>query len=391
MAPFISHLLSRNPKFDTSYTSDALRKQWIKPNDTFSVLLILGGDVIGRALAQLTGSGFTPVTFSFGWVAYSVSALLSAMGENKLMPPDPDCRCKVINGKNGYSRENTSWILGRIIRDYGFWMDAKIMEKTDQVLAKKMKELRLSVKPKIAGLVVSIYKPDEASQAKVARKDRIYWSGVASIVLQLGIAVIPLGLYGDWGVFIITAAGICLAMATGLLPQWKREKWACRENAKDSYILTRGNGSQHAIVILGTKHGLNLEDLASGQTNVTVNATYSTCIALFILCALWILLLITATGLTENTWYLLAVGMLGIFQNTFAASAARRPSNFGIPLKFVDVYGDTKVMETLYAIERKYPGIGRSIRNEFFTGELRPKEIEEWEKIERMRSQTISS
>lgn len=66
MAPLALRLLSRNPDFDMSYTSDALRGQWSKPSDAFSVLLILGGDVIGRALAQLTGSGFAPVTFSFG-------------------------------------------------------------------------------------------------------------------------------------------------------------------------------------------------------------------------------------------------------------------------------------------------------------------------------------
>lgn len=300
------------------------------------------------------------------------------MGENKLMPPNPDCKCKVINAKNGYSRENTSWILGRIIRDYEFWMHPKIAEKTNEVLAKKMEEARLPAKPSISGLVVSIYEPDETNEAKTVKNDIVYWSGVGSILLQLGVAVIPLGLYGDWGVLVITAAGVCLAIATSLLPQWKREKWACREKSKDPYILTRGNGTQHALIILGNRHGLNLEDLASGQDNVTANATPFTCVALSILSVLWILLLITATGLTENTWFLLAVGLIGIVQNTFAASAARRPSNFGIPLQFVEVIGETKVMETLYAVEEKYPGIGRNMLNEFFTGELRPDEKEKW-------------
>ncbi|KAI1099940.1 hypothetical protein F4804DRAFT_65179 [Jackrogersella minutella] len=388
MSPLISHLLPRNPEFDSSNTAGVLRAQWTNPSDTFSVLLLLGGDVIGRALAQLTGSGLAPVTFSFGWVAYSVSALLSAMGENKLMPPNPDCRCKVMNGKNGYTRDNSSWILGRIVRDYEFWMDAKITEKTDQVLDKKMEELGLAKRPLIAGLVVSIYKPDETRPPKRVDKDMIYWSGIASMAWQLGIAVIPLGLYGDWGVFIITAAGTWLAMATGLLPQWKREKWASRERSKEPYILTRGNGSQHAVVILGTRHGLNLEDLASGQANVTVNATSFTCIALLMLSVLWILLLITATGLTEHKWYLLAVGLLGIFQNTFAASAARQPRNFGIPLQFVEVFGETKVMQALYAVERKYPGIGRSMRHEFFSNELQPEEYKEWRRFKKISAES---
>ena len=38
-------------------------------------LLILGGDFIQKAIIQLAGHLLTPVTFSFGWVAYAPSAL----------------------------------------------------------------------------------------------------------------------------------------------------------------------------------------------------------------------------------------------------------------------------------------------------------------------------
>ncbi|KAI1443798.1 hypothetical protein F5Y02DRAFT_428424 [Annulohypoxylon stygium] len=384
MAPISLSSISRSFNSDISHTSNALREQWITPTDIFSVLLILGGDVIARALAQLAGSGFAPVTFSFGWVSYSVSALLSAMGEGKLMPLNPDCRCKVINGKNGYSRENTSWILGRLVRDYEFWMHSDVSKKTNEILESQIEKLELRAKPRIAGLVVSIYRPDEEIEPKTGKKDLIYWSGIGSIILQLCIAIIPFCLYGDWGVFFVTTAGFCLAMATSFLPQWKREKWACREKAKYPYILTRGNGTQHAIVLLG--NGL-LQDLASGQTNITVNATLFTCIALAILSALWIILLISATGLTENTWYLLAIGVLGILQNMLAASALRRPSNMGVPLEFVEVFGETKVIDTLFAVEKKYRRIGQSLWHEFF-GQLRPNELKEWEEIEMLHAQS---
>lgn len=66
MAPISLSSISRSFNSDISHTSNALREQWITPTDIFSVLLILGGDVIARALAQLAGSGFAPVTFSFG-------------------------------------------------------------------------------------------------------------------------------------------------------------------------------------------------------------------------------------------------------------------------------------------------------------------------------------
>jgi hypothetical protein len=57
-----------------------------------------------------------------GWVAYAVTAVVSAIGENKLMPV-PDCTCKVINRRTGYVRDNSSWIIGRIVQDFESWID----------------------------------------------------------------------------------------------------------------------------------------------------------------------------------------------------------------------------------------------------------------------------
>jgi hypothetical protein len=58
--------VTRNTMFEPTLISDTLRSQWIAPGDVYSVLLIVGGDVVARALAQLAGSGLTPVAFSFG-------------------------------------------------------------------------------------------------------------------------------------------------------------------------------------------------------------------------------------------------------------------------------------------------------------------------------------
>jgi hypothetical protein len=52
--------------FDPGQPSSDFSAQWENPGDVFSVLLILGGDVVARALAQLVGSRITPVAFSFG-------------------------------------------------------------------------------------------------------------------------------------------------------------------------------------------------------------------------------------------------------------------------------------------------------------------------------------
>ena len=52
-----------------------------------------------------------------GWVSYAISAINSAIGENKLMP-GADTPCTVINAENGQSRGNGSWVLGRAMRDF---------------------------------------------------------------------------------------------------------------------------------------------------------------------------------------------------------------------------------------------------------------------------------
>ena len=68
MAPFFATLVLRSPSFNQATAPNEFRTQWMHPGDVFSVLLILGGDVITRALAQLAGGVLTPVTFSFGMV-----------------------------------------------------------------------------------------------------------------------------------------------------------------------------------------------------------------------------------------------------------------------------------------------------------------------------------
>jgi hypothetical protein len=66
MAPFFVHLISRDSVFEASAASGEFRDQWVHPSNVFTVLLILGGDIVGRSIAQLAGGGLTPVTFSFG-------------------------------------------------------------------------------------------------------------------------------------------------------------------------------------------------------------------------------------------------------------------------------------------------------------------------------------
>lgn len=272
-------------------------------------------------------------------MAYSITTLVAALGPNILIPANPDCGCKVISGRSGYARDNTSWMIGRLARDMDHWAGeatrVRMQQNRDDRWARmRAKDAAAAKPPTRAGLVVLVYAPSKTVEAGVLRRDWLYWSCVVTMVLQLGLAAVPIGVYGDWGILLLTVAGTFLAVATGSLPQWKKEKWACRRASDSPFILTEGNG-----------RGLNLGDLFTGQTGKEQDANNNN--------YTWLSLLVTATGVQEHTWFL------------------------------VGVYGDASVMETLFQVMEAYAGIGRVLRDDdFFPGRLRDDEVARWEALE---------
>ena len=59
-------LQSNVSRGDFAFSTAELREQWLHPTDVMSILLLLGGEIVNRALAQLAGGLITPVAFSFG-------------------------------------------------------------------------------------------------------------------------------------------------------------------------------------------------------------------------------------------------------------------------------------------------------------------------------------
>ncbi|KAJ5474579.1 hypothetical protein N7475_004145 [Penicillium sp. IBT 31633x] len=410
--------------------SESFRAQWVNPADLFSILLIIGGDVIQLALAAVSGGPITPVTFSFGWVTYAISALLTALSEDRLMPSSPDFSLRVINLSTGYMRFNRSWTLGRVFQNYEYWMPAEVEQRLQhhpvlyQDAEAGIAELEMSAKatattetcpnsrkfvsPHQARLCVAVYEWALDGRHPVARpgRDWVYWLGIVVTVIQLGISAIPFGLYRDWSIFLVTVAGTILAYASGALPQWRKEKWACRTlDKRKDVALTLGNGTQHVVVVLGAKGGLDLEDMAGGQLLDDGEARAhrgrlmrlmspgtTTRTLTFVLAVLWLLLLLSSTGIQTNAWYLLAVGGTGMLQNLIAAGAPRQPAMLGIPIRpamrsssgneetpIPMVFAEFKVMHTLMELDLDLKGAGRALLPEFFPGGgLQPWEEEWW-------------
>ena len=138
-------------------TKAQLTIQWQNPGDILSFLLLIGGDVVQRAIAQLFGvyiqlcrNGprlyLSPVAFSFGWVGYAITSLASVIGDRQLMPSEPDCPSKVINCSIGYGRMNRSWLLRRVLRDHELAVEENPgPEYADLTATKKMISLRIEI------------------------------------------------------------------------------------------------------------------------------------------------------------------------------------------------------------------------------------------------------
>jgi len=124
------------------------------------------------------------------------------------------------------------------------------------------------------------------------------------------------------------------------------------------------------------------KDFAIRPTNVNVSASKVPRIAIINFSLLWILLLITAAGIRQNTWFILAVGGIGIVQNIYVAGRRRFPKAFGVPLTFKCIIGEVSVMHTLFAVEQAYPRVGRSLLETHLPRVIRPEEERKWAELE---------
>lgn len=387
-------------QFGTASGSSAkeFSAQWTNPSDVLSVLLIIGGDIVQKAIAQTAGGIFTPVCFSFGWVGYSFSALVGVIGDGRLLP-EPDHPVKVYNLDSGYARENRNWIIGRILRDNTLFMEKKY--------------------PLCGNAIrISVYEADKNRRSpSVAGHGRVRCFGMLVMLFQLLVAGVPLILYNEWGILVITGAGTALALLAASLPQWRGEKLPNKRKSTKLFALTSGNGSRDIMIILGNKQCLDLEELSFPETprserfwhsetylskavmhggkpvhyengvpvrearkllripigfliTIIVSVTQPLC---------WLVILISVAGLKSHTWFLLLVGGLGMFQNAAVAATSRNPAKRNLPLMHVETIITTKVMDGLMDLEVTYPDSARHLVKEFFPGLLRREEKEWWE------------
>lgn len=227
------------------------------------------------------------------------------------MPEADMANVYVVGAASGHSRSTSTWILGRLLRDADDRVDREMCQEHAHVPPGATGDVPQpqpdkASRPEWEALRVTVYNVDDNPPLPhgVPVLDRVWYSGVVAIVIQIAISTIPWAVDGDWSAFLITVTGNILALAGASLPQWSQEKWACPKPPKggSTVAITQGNGSRHAIVILGHRGvGLDLEILALGTR--TARPSNLTRLASTVLALLWTMLLVSVAGLDgENSW-----------------------------------------------------------------------------------------
>lgn len=307
-------------------TVDGPPCQWRNPANVLFLLLFMGGDIVQRALAQLTGYSilarsasrprpsleFTiaPVAFSFCWFTFGFTRFMSGVCMQQLLP-SVRRSALVMNCANLVSRDNQSWVLERLLRHQEL---QHRMNKTDALM------------------LISIFELGPFSEGEKPHLvcDVVWRTGWITIAVQMGIAIAPLVLYGNWAVVLIFLVGTVLALLTSALPQWRREKWAGSMLERGSAcILTRSSGHRNVMVFIGGPGSYNLETMATMQPQVCPE----TPLVIWILASLWVLLLLCTSRMKEDLWFLTSICGLGMLQNVYAAGVTRSPETIGLKIK----------------------------------------------------------
>ncbi|KAI0402632.1 hypothetical protein F4802DRAFT_599909 [Xylaria palmicola] len=210
----------------------------------------------------------------------------------------------------------------------------------------------LDHKAEYDSLHVEVYRFNTAGLSKHAplrpKRDLLWWSFVVALLLQIGVAIIPLTpapgrQKPNFYILLITVAGNLLSLITGSLQATHGEKYGRNRSlaCRDMFALTKGNGYNIAIIILPISFNKvpegvpNMPYLAQMAT-ASYRSTKTSKVRAFILGGLWIVLLLVIGGASADSWYLLLVGGIGTVHTVFVAGKKRASEAHGIPLTRFD-------------------------------------------------------
>ena len=311
----------------------------------FWCLMLVGGEIVELAFAK--SLGLSPVPFSFGWLQYLTRKFCTTV-EGKSVSNGT----MLINVKSGYTRNNQSWILNQIFKD---WQQRTPPRSSLNV------EIFKVVKP-------SVYHtfPEVVAYGTVLIQ---LWLSVSAALDGRRSATLPLVVLAIFFNSIINALAGNLKDRFGVQALHGKSK---------AVILTPGNGSRHAMVITDDDGvGVDLEQLAMAvppQSNRVAKLT-GTFLTGFVVAFIF--------SMAPPDRSLVRAAFVGFLYNMWLAF---QPASYGVDLDSVTTVAaeNSKVFHILIKLEEERAGAGLSLVPIFFPGELREDEklwVEERKKL----------
>ncbi|KAI0738287.1 hypothetical protein C8Q80DRAFT_1113892 [Daedaleopsis nitida] len=310
--------------------------------------LSLTSDILPRAQSVPGGSAFC-----IEWPRYLISLL-----SRKNAPPAHDWPSTVVNVKSGYARTNRSSTLEHLLQSHSDQPGRRGLTVTFLYTSK------FPGHPKADGLRLGAL---AVALVQIGLSEAMYACGVASrMTFFVTVAGATLSFLGDWIMQRQKRIELSTARAVG-------------PNTRDVVLITSGNGSSDAVVVVTEQGGAKIEDIAGGRAS-GLDAVSAAAVA--VLLALWSALFAAFVRLdVADALCVLGLAVLGTAHAMCAARTWRGAAALGFEFAegCTTVVHEEKVMQALMRAEEIESGVGLALLPVFFPGPLRPKEEEWWD------------
>lgn len=319
------------------------------------ILMLLGPDIIQNTFAVTTA--FAPnesPCFSFGWLAYSTSLLVSAMSESGGLLPREECGVKVVdtNGnmaRRGKKRKVRVW---RLLRDLESRYDSDTID---------------------SNIVIEVLEPTSQPWTPKSFWAMIQNRSMSTGIFQFWLAGIFWYFYGDLSILLLLSTSILLLAATANLPIWSAQKHLSHTDDMEDgvYALMRDTGTppQRIFIIQSIHPGI----FVNKDGTATYAVRHTSVPAFILISGGFLCQALLCTQLSDAAAIVLLIIMFcGTISNVATASLPREPMVDGVKLHSVDTIGGGKsVVEALREVEGRYEGFGQVLLREWFPENIR--------------------
>lgn len=316
--------------------------------------MLLGGELVQKAFAITTTTckNESPC-FGFGWLAYSLSLLVSVACGSGDLSPKPECDVKVLDMKTGKSRSNRQFTVSRLLRDLeSRSVPSNIDGKFDQD----------------SEVVVEILQPTGISSSCTSFVNLLQNGSLITALLQFCLAGSFWYYYADLSPLLFLSISILLIEATAGLPVW---------TAQENSITTGGTRNGAYALMRDTDSAPKRIYIIEPSPTASTTTASTPCVPPIILIAgAFLSQALLYTQLSDNAAIaMLLIMFCGTASNLAIVAIPRVPQVDGVKLRSVGVMkGEGNVVNVLKEVEARFEGYGDMLIRRCF-----PKMIGKWE------------